>query len=146
MFVFYKQKTAYAMRISDWSSDVCSSVLVAPLHLLTVLDRDHRADREQIARGFTRFIVEQGQARLKVFLLGAADRAIFDDDALGDAGRFVDLLGQGLGVDQVLILHDTGLFGDQRHGERVPFRDPIPLLHLFAVLLQVLRTYRKSVG
>src|SRR3546814_10307291 len=27
-FFFYKQKTAYEMRISDWSSDVCSSDLV----------------------------------------------------------------------------------------------------------------------
>src|SRR3546814_8076781 len=26
---FYKQKTAYEMRISDWSSDVCSSDLLA---------------------------------------------------------------------------------------------------------------------
>src|SRR3546814_3751591 len=26
-FVFFKQKTAYEVRISDWSSDVCSSVL-----------------------------------------------------------------------------------------------------------------------
>src|SRR3546814_7056310 len=26
---FFKQKTAYAMRISDWSSDVCSSDLFA---------------------------------------------------------------------------------------------------------------------
>src|SRR3546814_7778394 len=32
MFVlcFFKQKTAYEMRISDWSSDVCSSDLAAP--------------------------------------------------------------------------------------------------------------------
>src|SRR3546814_3167486 len=28
-FVFFKQKTAYEMRISDWSSDVCSSDLVS---------------------------------------------------------------------------------------------------------------------
>src|SRR3546814_3319292 len=28
MFFFFKQKTAYEMRISDWSSDVCSSDLV----------------------------------------------------------------------------------------------------------------------
>src|SRR3546814_8787032 len=27
-FVFFRQKTAYEMRISDWSSDVCSSDLV----------------------------------------------------------------------------------------------------------------------
>src|SRR3546814_14846404 len=26
-FIFFKQKTAYEMRISDWSSDVCSSDL-----------------------------------------------------------------------------------------------------------------------
>src|SRR3546814_3220930 len=26
-FLFFKQKTAYEMRISDWSSDVCSSDL-----------------------------------------------------------------------------------------------------------------------
>src|SRR3546814_15475537 len=30
-FVFFKQKTAYEMRISDWSSDVCSSDLLAVL-------------------------------------------------------------------------------------------------------------------
>src|SRR3546814_18768615 len=30
-FFFFKQKTAYEMRISDWSSDVCSSDLAARL-------------------------------------------------------------------------------------------------------------------
>src|SRR3546814_2677253 len=29
-FFFFKQKTAYEMRISDWSSDVCSSDLTLP--------------------------------------------------------------------------------------------------------------------
>src|SRR3546814_5992424 len=32
---FFKQKTAYEMRISDWSSDVCSSDLIG------VLDDEH---------------------------------------------------------------------------------------------------------
>src|SRR3546814_9913512 len=31
IFFFFKQKTAYGMRISDWSSDVCSSELCAHL-------------------------------------------------------------------------------------------------------------------
>src|SRR3546814_19705414 len=31
IFFFFKQKTAYEMRISDWSSDVCSSDLATPL-------------------------------------------------------------------------------------------------------------------
>src|SRR3546814_4928337 len=29
VFFFFKQKTAYEMRISDWSSDVCSSDLIS---------------------------------------------------------------------------------------------------------------------
>src|SRR3546814_9392381 len=32
VFFFFKQKTAYEMRISDWSSDVCSSDLPARNH------------------------------------------------------------------------------------------------------------------
>src|SRR3546814_3277981 len=31
LFFFFKQKTAYEMRISDWSSDVCSSDLRAQI-------------------------------------------------------------------------------------------------------------------
>src|SRR3546814_19370765 len=31
LFFFFKQKTAYEMRISDWSSDVCSSDLFYPV-------------------------------------------------------------------------------------------------------------------
>src|SRR3546814_17049353 len=43
---FFKQKTAYEMRISDWSSDVCSSDLVdGAAHLrrpILVVPDDHR--------------------------------------------------------------------------------------------------------
>src|SRR3546814_1060811 len=39
-FVFFKQKTAYDMRISDWSSDVCSSDLPDLVERLA-----HREDR-----------------------------------------------------------------------------------------------------
>src|SRR3546814_7834542 len=38
-FFFFKQKTAYEMRISDWSSDVCSSDLQA------LLDAPHAAEK-----------------------------------------------------------------------------------------------------
>src|SRR3546814_4903896 len=33
LFFVFKQKTAYEMRISDWSSDVCSSDLPDPGHV-----------------------------------------------------------------------------------------------------------------
>src|SRR3546814_3172606 len=36
-FFFFKQKTAYEMRISDWSSDVCSSDLSAAAIMASAL-------------------------------------------------------------------------------------------------------------
>src|SRR3546814_11412064 len=38
---FFKQKTAYEMRISDWSSDVCSSDLVRRLEGARHVDEEH---------------------------------------------------------------------------------------------------------
>src|SRR3546814_7290497 len=58
-FFFFKQKTAYEMRISDWSSDVCSSDLrfrgVAgegrfPPRRPQRVDRGERADRTGCVR------------------------------------------------------------------------------------------------
>src|SRR3546814_5994228 len=46
VFFFFKQKTAYEMRISDWSSDVCSSdlrdVVVLAFHLQEHAQQLHR--------------------------------------------------------------------------------------------------------
>src|SRR3546814_9503137 len=42
-FFFFKQKTAYEMRISDWSSDVCSSDLPGQLRHLGSRE-DHRLE------------------------------------------------------------------------------------------------------
>src|SRR3546814_1960023 len=48
LFFFFKQKTAYEMRISDWSSDVCSSDLIesaqefhAAHHRHVPVEQDH---------------------------------------------------------------------------------------------------------
>src|SRR3546814_3141622 len=41
-FFFFKQKTAYEMRISDWSSDMCSSDLPQPDHPPARLRSDAR--------------------------------------------------------------------------------------------------------
>src|SRR3546814_9257143 len=50
-FVFFKQKTAYEMRISDWSSDVCSSDLAPQLLALRMPERGartHVVEAEQV--------------------------------------------------------------------------------------------------
>src|SRR3546814_14617295 len=41
-FFFFKQKTAYEMRISDWSSDVCSSDLKRRKSKVLTVGRDSR--------------------------------------------------------------------------------------------------------
>src|SRR3546814_14574866 len=45
LFCFFKQKTAYEMRISDWSSDVCSSDLSADVLRARPQHRRHRHAR-----------------------------------------------------------------------------------------------------
>src|SRR3546814_2727458 len=49
-FFFVKQKTAYEMRISDWSSDVCSSDLRVSARSL-----DHAAARSPLEMAVERF-------------------------------------------------------------------------------------------
>src|SRR3546814_2559348 len=63
LFFFFKQKTAYEMRISDWSSDVCSSDL-----------RPACSDRGQFTRDELARLVERGAAL-------ASDLAAFDERA-----------------------------------------------------------------
>src|SRR3546814_8643750 len=69
-FFFFKQKTAYEMRISDWSSDVCSSDLDSIQTLwteaLTAAPGSVSQVRESAAR-LVRYAKETGAA---VFLVG----------------------------------------------------------------------------
>src|SRR3546814_7311018 len=64
-FFFFKQKTAYEMRISDWSSDVCSSDLQHRRHLQR--DEEHPGpDAASRAAGRPR----AGRLRRRAFLPG----------------------------------------------------------------------------
>src|SRR3546814_1790422 len=49
VFFFFKQKTAYEMRISDWSSDVCSSDLFEKMPV----SNQHVIMREVFKQGLT---------------------------------------------------------------------------------------------
>src|SRR3546814_7447967 len=56
LFVFCKHKTAYEMRISDWSSDVCSSDLVeVSLHTMSREEQVKARVERRIDVGFNRF-------------------------------------------------------------------------------------------
>src|SRR3546814_3601472 len=56
LFFFFKQKTAYEMRISDWSSDVCSSDLAA-IRGVTGVDEMSSYVGEGNSRTFVQFAI-----------------------------------------------------------------------------------------
>src|SRR3546814_11226142 len=69
MFFFFKQKTAYERRISDWSSDVCSSDLITLTRCdqgVDVLIGPVTADGLGALEAMTDFAVKHGLARLSV--------------------------------------------------------------------------------
>src|SRR3546814_6041946 len=51
VFFFFKQKTAYEMRISDWSSDVCSSDLALRLIGIASDEKKRTAGGVHLLRG-----------------------------------------------------------------------------------------------
>src|SRR3546814_10708567 len=60
MFFLFKQKTAYEMRISDWSSDVCSSDLKSSLAFGTIYAEAQRRYFESVAPYARRLIDQAG--------------------------------------------------------------------------------------
>src|SRR3546814_6358571 len=93
-FFFFKQKTAYEMRISDWSSDVCSSdllgqggALVANLQTLDhrLVDGVHRGDQlvdvlfhflAQVGRNAAGIDLGHGALDLDLLALQVAERRL----------------------------------------------------------------------
>src|SRR3546814_3382128 len=75
IFFFLKQKTAYDMRISDWSSDVCSSDLEEQAR------RPGPADRRDPRRGHQQRLPVAGGARAAG--VRAAARGVDDDPRPG---------------------------------------------------------------
>src|SRR3546814_13208098 len=57
---FFKQKTAYEMRISDWSSDVCSSDLGHRAEIAEPLAKLFQAGRPRIERKIGGVVGDEG--------------------------------------------------------------------------------------
>src|SRR3546814_3351888 len=97
-FFFFKQKTAYEMRISDWSSDVCSSDLMGAALMVKVLDDLHAfAPEPQPGTGATYAAkIDKSEARLD-FLTSAVqvERQIRAFNPM--PGAFFELEGEQIG-------------------------------------------------
>src|SRR3546814_6764140 len=76
IFFFFKQKTAYEMRISDWSSDVCSSDLIAGEPRLL---RPHNFPAGTPGRGSGVFETRRGKKVLVLNVMGALFMEDLDD-------------------------------------------------------------------
>src|SRR3546814_9895376 len=85
LFFFFKQKTAYELRISDWSSDVCSSDLVRHAGLGDA--RHAFCPGKGCALGFAE--------QIAAFLPCLQQRKLLDRDSLPDevAGVHVEAVG-----------------------------------------------------
>src|SRR3546814_8347196 len=75
-FFFVKQKTAYEMRISDWSSDVCSSDLTARCRL-KVIGRELADETEQEQRAGRVQFLEIARAAAQILETRKAEHEIF---------------------------------------------------------------------
>src|SRR3546814_20465101 len=95
-FFFFKQKTAYELRISDWSSDVCSSDLIGGF-------RNHRhVDGDAVALLDATRLQGIGEAAAVLEELAIGDVLVLGGAvALPDDGGVV-LLGRQVTVDAVV--------------------------------------------
>src|SRR3546814_2521707 len=96
VFFFFKQKTAYEMRISDWSSDVCCSDLSDSLRyaltlqaaetLLMAATAARSAEIALTAQDVAAFDDGSPVSRITSFI--ARDRFIITDQPANVAGEF----------------------------------------------------------
>src|SRR3546814_14933716 len=111
LFFFFKQKTAYEMRISDWSSDVCSSDLarrepaVGAEALRLIEEEQHRGVMDRRGQQVGKFAHDMRADRLILVISGETDDALLVgrnremigpemDEAFGEGGLRRDRGGQ----------------------------------------------------
>src|SRR3546814_14540975 len=109
MFFFFKQKTAYEMRISDWSSDVCSSDLQADLDNKSYTSAISKLKALESRYPFGRF-AEQAQLEL----IYAYYRNVEPEAARSAAERFIRLHPQHPNVDYAYYLKGLASFDQDR--------------------------------
>src|SRR3546814_3671576 len=143
IFFFFKQKTAYEMRISDWSSDVCSSDLHSTFsstqlaHLGGGNDARGNIFNALQFNGDARSLIEnanggsindtiRGNAANNVLAGGAGNDSLLgesgNDTLNGDAGN--DVIDDGFGGDTVnggagndrIVMGDASINGDTYQG------------------------------
>src|SRR3546814_20759548 len=130
-FFFFKQKTAYEMRISDWSSDVCSSDLLLQAEGDVLLDVHVREERIGLEHHVDRPLVGRHARHVPAFQQDLAPAGDFEagqhaqqgglaapgGPEQGDEHALVDVEGDVVDRDEVAEL--------LRYGDDLHVRSPI---------------------
>src|SRR3546814_14225720 len=105
MMCFFKQKAAYGVRISDWSSDVCSSDLLeqARRHAAAEQRREGREDVVVIVEVADAIEAEQQMDLLEVALLAAIAAPVDRGIGCAVAGEAAVCDGPGHARAEVLV-------------------------------------------
>src|SRR3546814_6356230 len=113
-FCLFKQKTAYEMRISDWSSDVCSSDLGALARQLLPL---HPGRTQGAAQGILGLVPGGVVAHPRLRAQGKLDLHVLESEILVDLHRLGVEVGD-LGLDLVLgAEHVAVVLGEAAHAQ-----------------------------
>src|SRR3546814_9998605 len=109
LIFFFKQKTAYEMRISDWSSDVCSSDLNKLLGRLAfpTIDEGHACAHEV-------------KPRLKMMdEMGVYAQICFHNSGVTQAGSLMSLGDPELALAIIRMYNDAARNRQQESGDRL---------------------------
>src|SRR3546814_20299752 len=109
MFFFFKQKTAYEMRISDWSSDVCSS----DLHAHRILD-GHRLRPDFLHVDLGAAQARQDQRLAPVHEMAAVELGGYVHGQVAVAQRAMRGLGIGRGGGEIAAHREEHLRSEER--------------------------------
>src|SRR3546814_20661105 len=121
-FFFFKQKTAYEMRISDWSSDVCSSDLCGGFDIDLIAIEPDLAVARPIGR-----IDLQREAEARI--IGIADDREESTKGVGLGRRKTGTAG----ITQHRISADTTILLHNRKTEAIAGLADIPPTHALAL-------------
>src|SRR3546814_18154534 len=106
---FFKQKTAYEMRISDWSSDVCSSDLV----IASVSQNGASAFRFEVARAKAHGALQMGRHSRELEAMATERPALVSSLLQVEGARIVLAAGGVLIPNGRALIGAIGVLGDQ---------------------------------
>src|SRR3546814_15600452 len=123
VFLFFEQKTAYERRISDWSSDVCSSDLPVATAVMQIASEGKEASDRLL-------FIDVASGRIDTVTAGSSKSEFVAASPAARRAAFIDKSGN----ETLLMVADAhrsrpDLVRPNRHRQGVVRGTPVPLTH-----------------